>query len=113
VGEMTVKRGKDPLSFENYCKISEIFMKKPNMEGVISHAVLTAMWNLMSRVGNAVKICKSHMQWDEDALLVFFAHEKTDQSQENLEIHAISTQTLYNRQYVLFYLLECISLLLI
>jgi len=39
------------------------------------------MWNLMSRVGNAVSICKSHLQWDEDALLIYFAHEKTDQTQ--------------------------------
>ena len=35
----------------------------------------------MSRVGNAVSICKSHLQWSEDALLIFFAHEKTDQTQ--------------------------------
>jgi len=51
------------------------------MNGVFSHAVFTTMWNLMSRVGNAVSICKSHLQWSEDALLIFFAHEKTDQTQ--------------------------------
>jgi len=35
----------------------------------------------MSRVGNAVQICKNHLEWRDDALLIYFAHEKTDQTQ--------------------------------
>ena len=80
-GEVSVKRGKDPLSFENYCNIAESMLKSDKHDAIFSHAVMTTMWNLMSRVGNAVSICKSHLQWDEDALLIFFAHEKTDQTQ--------------------------------
>jgi len=80
-GHVTVKRGKDPLSFENYHQIALTLMKKSSMQGVFTHTVLTTMWNLMSRVENAVSICKSHMQWDEDCLLIFFAHEKTDQTE--------------------------------
>ncbi len=80
-GDISVKRGKDPLSFESYCIISEFLIKKPDENGAFCHAVLTTMWNLMSRVGNAVKICKNHLEWVEDALCIFFAHEKTDQTQ--------------------------------
>jgi len=80
-GEMSVKRGKDPLSFEAYCRIAEGMMKRRDVNSVVSHAVLTTMWNLMCRVGNAVSICKSHLQWSEDALLIYFAHEKTDHTQ--------------------------------
>ena len=79
-GRVTVKRGKDPLSFENYCKIAETLIRRSTMRGLFTHTVLTTMWNLMCRNENAVSICKSHMQWDEDALLIFFAHEKTDQT---------------------------------
>ena len=80
-GRVSVKRGKDPLSFENYCQIASILIKKSSMRGVFTHTVLTTMWNLMCRIENAVSICKSHIQWDEDALLIFFAHEKTDQTE--------------------------------
>jgi len=80
-GQKSVKRGKDPLSFEGYCNICSVLMKAKTVGALFTHAVLTTMWNLMSRVGNAVGICKSHLQWSDDALLIFFAHEKTDQTQ--------------------------------
>ena len=35
----------------------------------------------MSRVSDTVTICKNHMEWKDDALLIYFAHEKTDQTQ--------------------------------
>ena len=81
MGEQSVKRGKDPLSFENYKAIARSLLNEEDFHSLFSHTVLTTMWNLMSRVGNAVKICKSHLQWDQDALLIYFAHEKTDQTQ--------------------------------
>jgi len=77
----SVKRGKDPLSFEGYCNIADVLIKSIDSKALFTHTVFTTMWNLMSRVGNAVKICKSHLQWSEDALLIFFANEKTDQTQ--------------------------------
>ena len=36
----------------------------------------------MCRVGNAVNICWSHLSWHEDALAVYFAHMKNDQTGE-------------------------------
>jgi len=56
-------------------------IKSKSSASVFSHTVLTTMWNLMSRVNNTVTICKIHMDWRDDALLIYFAHEKTDQTQ--------------------------------
>ena len=80
-GIIRPQKGKTPLSFENYCDLAKALMKSKDSSAVFSHAVLTTMWNLMSRVGNAVSICKNHMEWRDDALLIYFAHEKTDQTQ--------------------------------
>ena len=79
-GTQSVKRGKNPLSFQSYRRIAVELLEQTNVNSVFSHTVLTTMWNLMSRVGNAVSICKTHMEWHEDSLVIYFAHEKTDQT---------------------------------
>jgi len=79
-GLASVKRGKDPLSMEMYEEVAGRMMK--TRYGVYWHGVLTTMWNLMSRVDNAVTICRGHMEWEGDSLRIFFAHEKTDQAME-------------------------------
>jgi len=73
-----VKRRKEPLGFDGYCAIASAMIRSEESNGLYAHAVLTTMWNLMSRVGNAVKICKSHLEWKDDSLLIYFAQENTD-----------------------------------
>jgi len=80
-GSIRPQKGKTPLSFENYCDLAKALIKSKTSSAVFSHTVLTTMWNLMSRVSNTVTICKIHMEWRDDALLIYFAHEKTDQTQ--------------------------------
>jgi hypothetical protein len=43
---------------------------------------MTLMWNLMSRASNALRVCYSHMFWAEDALAIYFSHQKNDQMGE-------------------------------
>ena len=76
-GIISVKRGKDPLRYREYCELGKILLESERDE-LFGHAVLTTMWNLMSRVENAVKICRRHIEYKGDSLLFFFGHEKTD-----------------------------------
>ena len=57
-GIVAVKRGKDPLSFEMYCRTCKEMMESCKRNAIFSHTVMTTMWNLMSRVENAINICK-------------------------------------------------------
>ncbi len=52
------------------------------VEGLFGFCMLTMSWNLLCRVSNAAGICISHLEWREDALGVFFAHMKNDQTGE-------------------------------
>ena len=40
----------------------------------------------MACVGNMIDICKSHMRWELDSLVIYYAHEKTDQTQSRTDI---------------------------
>eukprot|EP00834_Sanchytrium_tribonematis_P007043 NODE_584_length_5696_cov_0.763623.p4 type:complete len:110 gc:universal NODE_584_length_5696_cov_0.763623:5326-5655(+) len=37
-------------------------------------------WNIMARAGNIVSVCLGHMAWQNDALCIYFAHMKNDQT---------------------------------
>lgn len=55
------------------------YLTRPEREHVFARAVLTITWNLMSRIGNGVSLCYSHLEWNEDHLGVYFVHQKNDQ----------------------------------
>lgn len=80
--QFTLKKEKTPLSFEDYCAVAKAMITSKDMQRIFSRTVLTTMWNLMSRVGNAVANCKNHLYWKDDSLIIYFAHEKTDQTQD-------------------------------
>ena len=62
IGAEGVKRNaKDSMSFETYCEIASAMLKYEESGGIFAHAVMTTMWNLMSRMENAISICKSHL----------------------------------------------------
>lgn len=80
IGKITV--GKDPLDFHLYQYLSRYLLKKGTTDSIFSHLFLTLTWNLMCRAGSTVSICISHLDWKNDALHVYFAHQKNDQMGE-------------------------------
>ena len=109
-GEIRPQKGKTPLSFENYCGIAKAMIKSKSSAAVFSHAVLTTMWNLMSRVSNAVAICKIYI-WIGVVMPFLFTlpTKKRIRSKANRDILDISMQTRSNQRFVLFCLLAYFS----
>jgi hypothetical protein len=81
-GERPIKVGKDPLPFSLYRFLGNFFMGQKTREFSFAHCFMTMCWNLMCRSRNAVLIKFNHLEWSEDAMCVYFAHQKTDQSGE-------------------------------
>ncbi|EEY69619.1 uncharacterized protein PITG_18903 [Phytophthora infestans T30-4] len=77
-GNGSIKVGKDPMTFGLYRSIAAEMIKSSSREMMFARAFLLMSWNLISRAANTVSLCYSHMEWDEDALKVFFAHVKND-----------------------------------
>ena len=79
-GKRKVKRGKDPLSFSLYKFLCSAMLVHPNKDMTFCRAYMVLAWNLMCRSHNAFGIRHSHMEWRNDALCIFFAHMKNDQT---------------------------------
>jgi len=71
-----VKVGKDKLPFDLYLKFGKNLIKT----NVFAHAFTTISWNLMCRASNTMNINIKHIEWEGDALQIYFAHSKTDQT---------------------------------
>ena len=78
-GEGKIKSGKDPLSFSLYRFLAMEMLKEKPREYVFYRFAMIFAWNLMSRIGSALGVCYSHMEWTEDAMCVYFAQMKNDQ----------------------------------
>ncbi|CAM9637464.1 unnamed protein product, partial [Phaeothamnion confervicola] len=80
-GHGEVREGKDPLPFNAYRQLAggELY---PNghEDGVFGHAFLVIIWNLMCRAKSVTTICLSHIEMRGDAIAIFFAQQKTDQT---------------------------------
>lgn len=81
LGMHNIKVGKDHLKFDFFRFICFEMFHMPR-EFVFARFFLTICWNLMCRSANAFSICLNHMEWSEDALCIFFAHQKNDQTGE-------------------------------
>lgn len=81
-GEAKCRTGKDPMPFGLYSILAMEMLKSTTREHMFARTFLILCWNLMSRAGNAFSICFDHMQFLDDALLIFFAHMKNDQMGE-------------------------------
>jgi len=55
-----------------------VMLREGTGQGIFGHCVMTTMWNLMARVKNGVGLCRTHFEVDGDALLIYYAQEKTD-----------------------------------
>jgi integrase len=81
-GHGKVVSGKKPMEYSLYKLLSKSFLEYRDPEYVFGHFFLTICWNLMCRASNAVNIRFSHLEWKEDALGVYFAQMKNDQTGE-------------------------------
>lgn len=81
-GEASVKVGKDPLPFSLYKLICLNLLKESKKEYIFGHCFMIICWNLMCRSANAINIKYEHLQWVEDALCVYFSHQKNDPTGE-------------------------------
>jgi integrase len=81
-GQGKVVTGKKPMEYSLYKLLSKSFLQYRDPEYVFGHFFLSICWNLMCRASNAVNIRFSHLEWKEDALGVYFAQMKNDQTGE-------------------------------
>jgi hypothetical protein len=70
--------GKDPMSFKLYKTLCNLMTKDSSKEAVFAHSFLTLTWNLICRSKNTVNIHMNHITWGTDAMIIKFAHTKTD-----------------------------------
>ena len=79
-GGVNVRPGKDSLPFAVYAALCRemLLAKEANLRW--AHCYATLSWNLMSRTNNVEDLRLSRVSWKDDALLVYFAQLKNDQS---------------------------------
>lgn len=71
------------MDFKVYQYLAKNFLEASyQRENIFAHLFLVLCWNLICRAGNVVSICLNHIEWREDALCIFFAHMKNDQTGE-------------------------------
>jgi hypothetical protein len=78
-GQGEVREGKLPLPITFMGTMSSRLLNLGGDEHLFGRAFLLLAWNLMCRSSNIVNICLHHMEWHEDALVVYFASQKNDQ----------------------------------
>jgi hypothetical protein len=71
------------LALYRFLNVALLNQSLPDSNNVFCHLMLTLSWNLMCRVSNASSICLSHLKWVDDALCVYFAHQKNDRAGEH------------------------------
>lgn len=70
--------GKQPLPFPLYRKLCEWMIEDGSKEAIFSWSFLTITWNLICRSKNTTTIHRNHIGWENDSLVIQFAHQKTD-----------------------------------
>ena len=75
--------GKDPMSFRLYKALCVWMILDGSKEAVFAHIFICLTWNLICRSKNTVNIHMNHVSWGSDAMIIKFAHTKTDVSGED------------------------------
>jgi len=73
------RTGKAPLPFSIYKAICKGFLEIESAEAQFAGLFFRLGWNLMCRSNNTSKIAFNHLEWENDSLIIFFVHSKTDQ----------------------------------
>ena len=77
-----IKVGKDPLAFSLYRFLGLILLQLDTCDSIFARTFMIIAWNLMARSANTFDICISHMEWQGDALCIYFSQMKNDQMGE-------------------------------
>ena len=77
-----IKVGKDPLAFSLYRFLGLILLQLDTRDSIFARTFMIIAWNLMARSANTFDICISHMEWQGDALCIYFSQMKNDQMGE-------------------------------
>ena len=78
-GIRPVQVGKEALPFNIYKMLAQHFVESGN---VFAWAYLVVSWNLICRTKNTESLKLSHIEWNEDAMIVYFAKMQNDQGEE-------------------------------
>lgn len=81
-GVGNVREGKQPLSLKLYEFLSKEMLIHVDKEFIFGRCFLTLCWNLMCRAGSMANVKYQHMEWQDDSMKVYFAHQKNDQCGE-------------------------------
>lgn len=68
------------MSFLLYRQLYLWMLHENTRDNRFAHMFLTLSWNLCCCSYNTVTIHTHHMEWSQDALFIYFEHEKNDQS---------------------------------
>ena len=74
-----IKVGKDPLAFSLFRFLGLSLLLQDFRDSVFARTFMIIAWNLMARSANTFEICIQHMEWQEDALCIYFSQMKNDQ----------------------------------
>jgi hypothetical protein len=73
-----LSEGKDPLPFPLYKQLCQWMIVDGSRESIFTWSFLTLTWNLICRSKNTTTIHRNHISWENDSLVIQFAHQKTD-----------------------------------
>ena len=79
-GDGRIQTGKTPMSFGLYERLNTYLLKENTTEAIFCRTFLCITWNLICRSMNTCSIHMHHIAWQDDALQIYFAHMKNDQT---------------------------------
>ena len=73
------------MSFAAYKLMADILLASDSSDAVFARAFLILEWSLMARADSISTMHMAHIEWRQDALIVFFAKSKGNQTGEYSE----------------------------
>ena len=75
-----IQVGKDSLKKDVYEYICELLLGSTDKAAIFAHCFLTLQWNLIGRSESVTNSHVAHLEWEDDCLIIYFAHTKCDQT---------------------------------
>lgn len=77
-GVRSMATGKEAMPINVYTHLAEYFVRRGDL---FAWAYLVVSWNLICRTKNAEGLKFSHISWDADSMIIYFAKMKNDQGE--------------------------------
>lgn len=75
-----IQVGKDSLKIEVYEYICQLLLESSENTAIFAHCFVTLQWNLIGRSESVTNSHVAHLEWENDCLIIYFAHTKCDQT---------------------------------